>query len=115
MKYIMSFVQVGWWCKTISYWSDSFKNIEWPYEARWQLGPLSKLYGKLSKYSFFQKEIHYLGHIISREGILVVESLLYLNAIMCEKEVEDFVAELLQKESKLLVENFKWYFKENMS
>jgi hypothetical protein len=27
------------------------------------------LYGKLSKCSFFQKEIHYLGHIISDEGI----------------------------------------------
>jgi hypothetical protein len=32
-----------------------------------------KLYGKLSKCSFFQKEIHYLGHIISGEGISVVE------------------------------------------
>jgi hypothetical protein len=31
----------------------------------------NKLYGKLSKCSFFQKEIHYLGHIISSEGISV--------------------------------------------
>jgi hypothetical protein len=31
----------------------------------------NKLYGNLSKCSFFQKEIHYLGHIISGEGILV--------------------------------------------
>jgi hypothetical protein len=31
----------------------------------------NKLYGKLSKCSFFQKEIHYLGHIISCEGIFV--------------------------------------------
>jgi hypothetical protein len=31
----------------------------------------NKLYGKLSKCSFFQKEIHYLVHIISGEGILV--------------------------------------------
>jgi hypothetical protein len=30
-----------------------------------------KLHGKLSKCSFFQKEIHYLGHIISSEGIFV--------------------------------------------
>jgi hypothetical protein len=29
----------------------------------------NKLYGNLSKCSFFQKEIHYLGHIISSEGI----------------------------------------------
>jgi hypothetical protein len=29
------------------------------------------LYGKLLKCSFFQKEIHYLGHIISGEGISV--------------------------------------------
>ena len=56
-----------------------------------------KLFGKLLKCSFFQKEIHYLGHIISREGILVVESLLYMNSIRCEKEVENFAAELLQK------------------
>jgi len=31
----------------------------------------NKLYDKLSKFSFFQKEIHYLGHIISSEGISV--------------------------------------------
>jgi hypothetical protein len=31
----------------------------------------NKLYGKLSKCTFFQKEIHYLGHIISDEGISV--------------------------------------------
>jgi hypothetical protein len=31
----------------------------------------NKLYGKLSKCSFFQKEIHYLGHIIFGKGISV--------------------------------------------
>ena len=31
----------------------------------------NKLYGKLSKCSFFHKEIHYLGHIIFGEGISV--------------------------------------------
>ena len=31
----------------------------------------NKLYGKLSKCSFYQSKIHYLGHIISREGIVV--------------------------------------------
>ena len=29
------------------------------------------LYGKISKFTFFHKEIHYLGHIISGEGIYV--------------------------------------------
>jgi hypothetical protein len=30
-----------------------------------------QLYAKLSKCSFYQKQIHYLGHIISRDGIEV--------------------------------------------
>jgi hypothetical protein len=30
-----------------------------------------QLYGKLSKCSFYQKQIHYLGHIISEHGIVV--------------------------------------------
>jgi hypothetical protein len=29
----------------------------------------NKLYGKLSKCSFYQSKIHYLGHVISSEGI----------------------------------------------
>ena len=29
------------------------------------------LYGKLSKFSFYQTKIHYLGHIISSQGIVV--------------------------------------------
>jgi hypothetical protein len=31
----------------------------------------NKLYFKLSKYSFYQKQIHYLGHIILKDGITV--------------------------------------------
>jgi hypothetical protein len=31
----------------------------------------NKLYGKLSKCSFYQSKIHYLGHVISNEGIVV--------------------------------------------
>jgi hypothetical protein len=31
----------------------------------------NQLYAKLSKCSFHQKQIHYLGHIISEEGITV--------------------------------------------
>jgi hypothetical protein len=30
-----------------------------------------ELYAKLSKFSFYQRQIHYLGHIISEEGIFV--------------------------------------------
>jgi len=30
-----------------------------------------KLYAKLSNYIFYQKKIHYLGHIISVEGITI--------------------------------------------
>ena len=29
------------------------------------------LYAKLIKWSFYQKQIHYLGHIISKDGIAV--------------------------------------------
>jgi hypothetical protein len=29
------------------------------------------IYAKLSKCSFYQRKIHYLGHIISKEGIVV--------------------------------------------
>ena len=29
----------------------------------------NQLYAKLSKYSFFQIEVHYLGHVVSKEGI----------------------------------------------
>jgi hypothetical protein len=30
-----------------------------------------QIYAKLSKCSFYQRQIHYLGHIISKEGIVV--------------------------------------------
>ena len=30
-----------------------------------------KLYAKLNKCSFFQTEVHYLGHVVSKEGISV--------------------------------------------
>ena len=29
------------------------------------------LYAKLNKLSFFQTEVHYLGHVVSKEGIAV--------------------------------------------
>ena len=30
-----------------------------------------KLYAKLSKYSLFKIEVHYLGHVVSKAGIAV--------------------------------------------
>ena len=30
-----------------------------------------QLYAKMSKCSFYQEQIHYLGHIISKQGIIV--------------------------------------------
>jgi hypothetical protein len=30
-----------------------------------------QLYAKLSRCSFYEKQIHYLGHIISKDGIVV--------------------------------------------
>jgi hypothetical protein len=41
----------------------------------------NQLYAQLSKCSFYQKQIHYLGHIISKDGIAVdlekIESIRY--------------------------------------
>jgi len=31
----------------------------------------NKLYEKMSKFSFYQSKVHYLGHVISHEGIVV--------------------------------------------
>ena len=45
-----------------------------------------KLYGKLSKCSFFQNDIHCLGHIISGEGISIDPE--KVNAIKDSKELE---------------------------
>ena len=51
----------------------------------------NKLYGKLSKCSFYQSKIHYLGHIISREGIAVdptqVEAIMEWSISMNVQEV----------------------------
>jgi hypothetical protein len=56
----------------------------------------NKLYGKLSKCSFFQKEIHYLGHIISDEGISVdpekVKAIMEWPVLKNVHEVRSFMA-----------------------
>jgi hypothetical protein len=53
-----------------------------------------KLYGKLSKCSFFQKEIQYLGHTISGEGIVVDRSKI-------ETIIDWFLLKILKKYATL--------------
>jgi hypothetical protein len=54
-----------------------------------------KLYGKLSNFSFYQSKIHYLGHVISDEGITVdlakVEAIMEWLAPMNFLEVHSFM------------------------
>jgi hypothetical protein len=54
-----------------------------------------RLYGKLSKCSFYQSRIHYLGHVISDEGIVVdpakVEAIMEWPAPMNVTEVHSFM------------------------
>jgi hypothetical protein len=55
----------------------------------------NKLYGKLSKCSFYQSKIHYLGHIISNEGIVVdpvkVEAIMEWSTPTNVQEVRSFM------------------------
>jgi hypothetical protein len=55
----------------------------------------NKLYGKLSKCSFYQSKIHYLGHVISGEGIAVdptkVEAIMEWPMLMNVPEVHSFM------------------------
>jgi hypothetical protein len=55
----------------------------------------NKLYGKLSKCSFYQSKIHYLGHVISEEGITMdptkVEAIMEWPAPMNVPEVRSFM------------------------
>jgi hypothetical protein len=55
-----------------------------------------QLYAKLSKCSFYQKEIHYLGHIISENGIVVdpekIEAIIKWSVPKKVTEVRSFMA-----------------------
>jgi hypothetical protein len=67
-----------------------------------------KLYGKLSKCSFYQSRIHYLGHVISTEGITVdptkVEAIMEWPAPTNVTEVRSFMG--LAGYYRLFVEGF---------
>jgi hypothetical protein len=50
-----------------------------------------RLCSKLSKCSFYQKKIHYLGHIISKEGIAVdLEKIEFIRGWSSPKNVTEF-------------------------
>jgi hypothetical protein len=68
-KYLDCFIQV--FLDDILIYSKNEREHEEHLRAVFSCLRENKLYGKLSKCSFFQKEIHYLGHIISSKGIFV--------------------------------------------
>jgi hypothetical protein len=53
------------------------------------------MYGKLSKFSFYQSRIHYLGHVIFGEGIIVdpakVEAIVEWPVLTNVTEVRSFM------------------------
>ena len=65
-----------------------------------------KLYGNLSKFSFYQSKIHYLGHVISGEGIVVdpakVQAIMECPVPMNVLEVHSFIG---------LVGYYRWFVK----
>jgi hypothetical protein len=68
-KYLDHFVQV--FLDDILIYSKNGREHEHHLQVVLSFFRDNKLYGKLSKFSFSQKEIHYLGYIISGEGISV--------------------------------------------
>jgi hypothetical protein len=67
-----------------------------------------QLYAKLSKCSFYQKQIHYLGHIISKDGIAVdpekIEAIREWSASKNVTEVRSFMG--LAGYYKIFIEGF---------
>jgi hypothetical protein len=52
-----------------------------------------KLYAKLTKCSFYQNKIHYLGHILSKEGIVVdLENIEAFKGWTTPKNVIEFIS-----------------------
>jgi hypothetical protein len=77
-KYLDKFVQV--FIDDILIYSQTTKEHDENLRLVLQCLREHKLYGKLSKCSFYQSRIHYLGHVISGEGITV--NLAKVEAIM---------------------------------
>jgi hypothetical protein len=66
-KYLDKFFQV--FIDDILIYSRTMEEHEEHFHLVLQCLRENKLYGKLSKCSFYQSKIHYLGHVISGEGI----------------------------------------------
>jgi hypothetical protein len=69
MEYIDKFVIV--FLDDIPVYSKSKEENEQNLRMVLQVLREHQLYAKLSKCSFYQEKIHYLGHIISKDGIVV--------------------------------------------
>jgi hypothetical protein len=68
-EYLDKFVIV--FLDDILIYSKSEEEHEHPLRMVLQVLRKHQLYAKLSRCSFYQKQIHYLGHIISKDGIAV--------------------------------------------
>jgi hypothetical protein len=69
LKYLEKFVQV--FIDDILIYSRTMKDHDKNLRLVLQCLRENKLYGKLSKVSFYQLKIHYLGHVISDKGIVM--------------------------------------------
>jgi hypothetical protein len=92
-KYLDKFVQV--FIDDILIYSRTTEEHDEPLRLVLQCLREHKLYGKLSKCSFYQSRIHYLGHVISGEGIAMdpakVEAIMEWPAPTNVTEVRSFM------------------------
>jgi hypothetical protein len=76
-------------------YSNSKEENEHYLRAMLQVLREHKLYAKLNMFSFYHKQIHYLGHIISEDGIAVdpkkIEAIREWSALKNVTEVRSFM------------------------